>query len=111
MAAVPIQHRKADPCTASSIVARGCDQRFVPSISNTLLQGSRTLCTSCLLLGQDELMRRQENQYLWWTKDEVQQWSLAAQKQAGYVLDNPFLGHCDETNPVDVVRVDADSGT
>lgn len=55
-------------------------------------------------------MKPQENQHLWWTKDEVQQWSLAAQKQAGYVLDNPFLGHCDETNPVDVVRVDTDSG-
>lgn len=78
--------------------------------ANTLLQGSRTLRTSCSLLKQDELMRLQENQHMWWTKDEVQQWSLAAQKQAGYVLDNPFLGHCDETNPVDVVRVDTDSG-
>ena len=111
MPAVPIQRRKADPCTASSIVARGCDQRFVPFIPNTLLQDSRTLSTSCLLHGQSELMGPQENQHLWWTKDEVRQWSLAAQKQAGYVLDNPFLGHCDDTSPVDVVRVDLDSGS
>lgn len=46
---------------------------------------------------------------MWWTKEEVQQWSLAAQNQAGYVLDNMFLGKCDETNPVDVSRVDAES--
>ena len=63
-----------------------------------------------LFTGQDGLMRAQENQHLWWTRDEVQQWSLTAQKQAGYVLDNPFLGHCDEANPVDVVRVDTDTG-
>ncbi|CAF9943001.1 MAG: hypothetical protein ALECFALPRED_010419 [Alectoria fallacina] len=57
---------------------------------------------------QDQLKGAQENQHLLWSKDEVQQWSLAAQKQAGYVLDNPFLGHCDEKNPVDVVGVDAE---
>ncbi|KAL9614298.1 MAG: hypothetical protein Q9167_001181 [Letrouitia subvulpina] len=47
-----------------------------------------------------------ECQYLWWSKEEVDRWSLAAQKQAGYVLDNPFLGHCDETNPIDLFRAD-----
>lgn len=41
---------------------------------------------------------------MWWTKEEVQKWSLEAQKQAGYVLDVPFLGHCDEVNPIDLFR-------
>ena len=41
---------------------------------------------------------------MWWTREEVRKWSPAAQKQAGYVLDNPFLGHCNETNPVDLFR-------
>ena len=48
----------------------------------------------CLLTGD------QENQHLWWTKDEVLQWSIAAQKQAGYLIDHPFLGYCDETDPI-----------
>ncbi|KAL9120234.1 MAG: hypothetical protein Q9187_003213 [Circinaria calcarea] len=50
-------------------------------------------------------LRPEENQFLWWTKKDIEKWSLAAQKQAGYVLDNPFLGHCNETNPVDLFRV------
>ena len=41
---------------------------------------------------------------MWFTKEEVQTWSLAAQKQAGYVLGNPYLGHCNEANPVDLFR-------
>lgn len=41
---------------------------------------------------------------MWWTSEEVRKWSPAAQKQAGYVLDNPFLGHCNEENPVDLFR-------
>ncbi|KAL9638267.1 MAG: hypothetical protein Q9164_001670 [Protoblastenia rupestris] len=45
-----------------------------------------------------------ENQFLWWKKEEIEKWSVAAQKQAGYVLENPFLGHCDEGNPVDRFR-------
>ncbi|KAL9610235.1 MAG: hypothetical protein Q9167_005057 [Letrouitia subvulpina] len=38
------------------------------------------------------------------TKEEVRGWSIAAQKQAGYVLDSPFLGHCNEGNPIDLFR-------
>jgi len=49
-------------------------------------------------------LRPEENQHLWWTKEEIGKWSLAAQKQAGYVLDNPFLGHCNEKNPLDLFR-------
>ncbi|MCJ1278438.1 hypothetical protein MMC21_006255 [Puttea exsequens] len=45
-------------------------------------------------------LRPEENQHLWWTKDEVLQWSIAAQKQAGYLIDHPFLGYCDETDPI-----------
>ncbi|KAG9241335.1 hypothetical protein BJ878DRAFT_521215 [Calycina marina] len=49
-------------------------------------------------------IRPEENQHLWWTKEEVQTWSLAAQKQAGYILEVPFLGHCNEKNPLDMFR-------
>ncbi|KAL9103488.1 MAG: hypothetical protein Q9163_001484 [Psora crenata] len=49
-------------------------------------------------------LRPEENQFLWWRKDEIESWSVAAQKQSGYILDNPFLGHCDETNPLDLFR-------
>lgn len=31
-------------------------------------------------------------------------WSSSAQKQAGYLMDSPFIGHCNETHPVDVFR-------
>lgn len=41
---------------------------------------------------------------MWWSREEVRAWSLAAQKQAGYIIDNPDLGHCDGINPVDKVR-------
>ncbi|MCJ1281397.1 hypothetical protein MMC26_000716 [Xylographa opegraphella] len=46
-------------------------------------------------------LRPEENQFLRWTEKDIRGWSLAAQKQAGYVLDNPYLGHCTEINPVD----------
>jgi ectoine hydroxylase-related dioxygenase (phytanoyl-CoA dioxygenase family) len=49
-------------------------------------------------------IRPEENQHLWWTKEEVQKWSLQAQRQAGYILDLPFVGHCDEKNPIDLFR-------
>lgn len=42
---------------------------------------------------------------MWWTKDEIERWSLAAQKQAGYVIDEPFIGHCDEESPLNHFRV------
>ena len=41
---------------------------------------------------------------MWWSREEVRGWSLGAQKQAGYVIDNPYLGHCDWMNPVDKAR-------
>ncbi|MCJ1230377.1 hypothetical protein MMC12_007050 [Toensbergia leucococca] len=47
---------------------------------------------------------RTENQHLWWTREEVQQWSVAAQKQAGYLIDHPFLGYCNETDPIKLFR-------
>ncbi|KAK3172576.1 hypothetical protein OEA41_005900 [Lepraria neglecta] len=50
------------------------------------------------------LFLAQENQHLWWTREEVQQWSVAAQKQAGYLIDHPFLGYCDETDPIKLFR-------
>lgn len=50
------------------------------------------------------LTSSQENQHLWWKEEEVRKWSKAAQKQAGYVLDNPFLGHCNEVDPIDMFR-------
>jgi len=53
---------------------------------------------------QNGLIGGQENQHVWWTKTEVQQWSVAAQKQAGYVMDHPFLGYCDETDPIERFR-------
>ena len=46
----------------------------------------------------------QENVHLWFSRAEVMKWSLAAQKQAGYRLDNPFLGHCNETHPIELFR-------
>ncbi|KAL9602565.1 MAG: hypothetical protein Q9219_001709 [cf. Caloplaca sp. 3 TL-2023] len=49
-------------------------------------------------------LRPEENQHMWFKKEEVEKWSLAARKQAGYILDNPFLGHCNETNPIDLFR-------
>ncbi|KAI4234580.1 MAG: hypothetical protein LQ349_003698 [Xanthoria aureola] len=49
-------------------------------------------------------MRPEENQFLWWSKEEVETWSRAAQRQAGYLLGNPFLGHCDESDPVGMFR-------
>ena len=52
------------------------------------------------------LTAKQENQHLWWTKEEVQQWSVAAQKQAGYLLDHPFIGYCDEKDPIELFRAD-----
>ena len=52
-------------------------------------------------LNNDEI---QENQFLWWKKAEIEKWSIAAQKQAGYVLDHPYVGHCNETNPIDLFR-------
>ncbi|KAI4174153.1 MAG: hypothetical protein LQ343_002488 [Gyalolechia ehrenbergii] len=45
-----------------------------------------------------------ENQFLWWAKEEIRTWSTTAQRQAGYLLGNPFLGHCDETDPVKIFR-------
>ncbi|KAL8802059.1 MAG: hypothetical protein Q9182_004072 [Xanthomendoza sp. 2 TL-2023] len=47
---------------------------------------------------------RPENQHMWFTKEEVRTWSSAAQKQAGYLLDNPFLGHCNEADPIELFR-------
>lgn len=84
----------------SFTVARGCDLRSVfrpkPCAHDVM---KATICHRMQVVGW--LTRyHQENQYLWWTKEEVQQWSLAAQKQTGYVLDNPFLGHSDEADPV-----------
>ncbi|KAL8701870.1 MAG: hypothetical protein Q9224_000306 [Gallowayella concinna] len=49
-------------------------------------------------------IRPEENQHMWFTKQEVRTWSSAAQKQAGYLLDNPFLGHCNEVDPVELFR-------
>ena len=42
--------------------------------------------------------------HLYFTKEEVSHWSPSAQKQAGYMLDGHFLGHCDEKNPIDLFR-------
>ena len=50
------------------------------------------------------LTTHQENQHLWWKEEEVRKWSAAAQKQAGYILDNPYLGHCSLGNPLDLFR-------
>ncbi|KAJ5916822.1 hypothetical protein N7504_000837 [Penicillium tannophilum] len=49
-------------------------------------------------------IRQEENQYVWWTREEVQKWSLEAQKMAGYVLDGPFMGHTNHHNPIDLFR-------
>ncbi|KAL8764274.1 MAG: hypothetical protein Q9194_007133 [Teloschistes cf. exilis] len=54
-------------------------------------------------------IRPEENQHLWWTKEEVQRWSVAAQKQAGYMMDHPFIGYCNEADPVKLFRAN-DSG-
>ena len=42
--------------------------------------------------------------YPWFTQEEVKTWSLSAQKQAGYILDNPLLGHTNLNNPIDAIR-------
>ena len=62
--------------------------------------------TNAVIVSVHSLTAKQENQYLWWTKKEVQQWSIAAQKQAGYLLDHPFLGYCDEEDPIKLFRAD-----
>ncbi|KAF2420714.1 PhyH-domain-containing protein [Tothia fuscella] len=49
-------------------------------------------------------IRPEENHYLWWKEDEVRSWSRDAQRQAGYVLDIPFIGHCDEVDPIERFR-------
>ncbi|KAL9125934.1 MAG: hypothetical protein Q9217_004929 [Psora testacea] len=55
-------------------------------------------------------LRPEENQFLWWKKAEIDTWSVAAQKQAGYIRDTPFLGHCDEKSPLDLFRANATIG-
>ncbi|KAL9613646.1 MAG: hypothetical protein Q9167_001822 [Letrouitia subvulpina] len=49
-------------------------------------------------------LRPEENQHLWWREEEIRKWSQAAQKQAGYVRDNPYLGHCNDIDPIDLFR-------
>lgn len=47
----------------------------------------------------------------WWTKEESQKWPLNAQKQAEYVLDNPYVKNCDDKYPTDVERESEMIGT
>ena len=42
--------------------------------------------------------------HLWFTKDEVMSWSLSAQKMAGYRMNDHYLGHCNEGDPIDMFR-------
>ena len=62
--------------------------------------------TNPVAVSVHSLTGKQENQHLWWTKDEVEQWSVAAQKQAGYLLDHPFVGYCDEKDPIKLFRAE-----
>ncbi|KAL9031260.1 MAG: hypothetical protein Q9196_000698 [Gyalolechia fulgens] len=87
----------------------------VPHRDDFIWQTTHTSpCPDSYQLGRDVTMGllvpgvKTENQHLWWKEDEVRKWSQAAQKQAGYVLDNPFLGHCNEVNPVDMFRASTD---
>lgn len=50
------------------------------------------------------IIEPQENLHVWFTEEEVRSWSLKAQKQAGYVLDGPFLGYVDHHNAIDMFR-------
>ena len=62
------------------------------------------VATSGYLCWRIWLTRGQENQHVWFTREEVMRWSPAAQRQAGYLMDSPYLGHCNETDPVNVFR-------
>ena len=42
--------------------------------------------------------------HLYFTKEEVSHWSPTAQQLAGYKFNTPFLGHCNEKNPIDLFR-------
>ncbi|KID79701.1 phytanoyl-CoA dioxygenase family protein, partial [Metarhizium brunneum ARSEF 3297] len=43
------------------------------------------------------------NEFAWWTEEEVQKWSVDAQRLAGYVTDK-MLGICDDGDPIDALR-------
>lgn len=45
----------------------------------------------------------QDNHYVWWTKEEVSNWSMDAQKLAGYI-GNSDVGCCNFRQPIDRMR-------
>lgn len=49
-------------------------------------------------------LRPEENMYPWFTKQEVDKWSPAAKKLAGYVMDGPHLGYTDFADAIDRFR-------
>ncbi|EXU96270.1 phytanoyl-CoA dioxygenase [Metarhizium robertsii] len=48
-------------------------------------------------------VRPEANEFAWWTEEEVQKWSVDAQRLAGYVTDK-MLGICDDGDPIDALR-------
>ncbi|KAK6823292.1 hypothetical protein RU639_006197 [Aspergillus parasiticus] len=50
--------------------------------------------------------RPESNQFVWWDKNDVETWSLDAQKLACYVTDK-MLGICDDMDPVDALTAKA----
>ncbi|KAL7935555.1 phytanoyl-CoA dioxygenase family protein [Trichoderma chlorosporum] len=48
-------------------------------------------------------VRPEANEFAWWTRAEVDTWSIEAQRLAGYVTDK-MLGICDNGDPIDALR-------
>jgi len=53
-------------------------------------------------------IRPEENLHVWFTEEEVRKWSPQAQRQAGYLMDSPFLGYVDHCNAIDKFRANKD---
>ncbi|KAK2823868.1 hypothetical protein FQN49_007540 [Arthroderma sp. PD_2] len=48
-------------------------------------------------------VRPEANEFAWYTREEVDKWSVDAQRLAGYVTDK-MLGICDDGDPIDALR-------
>jgi len=51
-----------------------------------------------------ELIRSKANDFAYYTKEEVESWSVEAQRFAGYITDK-MLGICDDGDPIDALRI------
>ena len=52
-----------------------------------------------------------DNQHLWWKKEEVEKWSIPAQRQAGYVMGSPNIGHTEWRDPISKFRASETTST